>query len=107
MEPNLRNVALLGVTALVAGIALGCLYVVLRRLASPAREPEERDGWPFKAPYASFPDQAPYVSLPDPHGSFCPFGEDRGPGQGCLKSPGHEGAHMLFYHPAGGVDLDR
>lgn len=40
------------------------------------------------------------------HTSLCPFGEDRGPGRGCLKDAGHEGSHMLFALPRTGDDLD-
>jgi len=40
------------------------------------------------------------------HTSLCPFGEDRGPGRGCLKDAGHEGPHMLFALPRTGDDLD-
>ena len=40
------------------------------------------------------------IGDPEPAAShvprFCPYGEDRGPGQGCVKNEGHDGAHMLL-----------
>lgn len=27
--------------------------------------------------------------------SFCPYGEEDGPGRGCLRPEGHTGAHLI------------
>lgn len=128
VEFTLRNVTMILVVALVAGIALGCLGAFLHFHPGPPDPAPERDaygrvpgqsdfwvpgGWftPLEPPDKSFAEPLDPATIdPAVTGSsytpFCPFGEDRGPGQGCLKNDGHKGAHMLFAPSSTGDDLD-